>query len=126
MKKIISILTIMFLVSGCSCKKDEYKFASFSLEVGGENKDYTCSKKDKEDPSVKSMCEGFEGMKITFKDKDTLKVYFPTYEIEEEEDYKIEDGYLYLKDDGEWEKFAEYKDNKIIISYEYATVTLKK
>lgn len=126
MKKIISILAILFLISGCSCNKDVYEFDSFTLNIGDQTTNYTCSKKDKEDPSVKSMCEGFEGMKITLKKDSKIIIDFPTYEINEEEEYKIEDGYLYLKDEGTWEKFAKYSDDKIVISYSYATVTLKK
>ena len=126
MKKIISLVAFIFLICGCSCNKDVYKFDSFTIEVAGEITNYTCSKKEKEDETVKSMCEGFEGMKITFKDDDTLKIDFPNFNINEEEEYKIENGYLFLKDEGVWEQFATYSKDKIVISYNYATVTLKK
>ena len=127
MKKIISLVMLLLLVTGCSCKKEIYKFSSFSITIGGETTNYTCSKKDKEDSAVKTMCEQFEEMTITLKNNDTLVVNFPSYNMnDEEENYKIQDGYLYLEEDDEWMKFAKYRDNKIIIEYNYATVVLEK
>lgn len=123
MKKILVLLGLFCLVTGCSCNKEIYKFDSVTVN----DKTYTCSKKDKEDASVKTMCDNFEGMSIELEDEDTAVINFPNYDMnDEEEEYKIENGYLYLEDDGEWMEFAKYEDDKIIIESPYATVVLKK
>ena len=123
MKKLAIMLLITFGVVGCSCNKDIYKFDSVIVE----GKTYTCSKKDKEDAQVKLMCENFSEMSIELKDKDTMVVNFPAYEIKnEKEDYKIENGYLYMKDDGEWMKFAEYSKDKLTLEMTGVKVILKK
>lgn len=123
MKKLALTLLMSFMLVGCSCNKDVYKFDSVILE----GKTYTCSKKDKEDVQVKLMCENFSGMSIELKDKNTIVTNIPAYDIEgEEEEYKIEDGVLYMKDDGEWMKFAKYSKDKLTLEMTGVTVILKK
>lgn len=127
MKKIALLLTLLIgitgMTSGCSCNKDIYKFDSIILG----DQTYTCSKSDKEDASVKHMCENFSGFSIELKNKNTMIVNFPNYEMNnQEEEYKIEDGYLYMKDSNEWMKFAKYKDNKIELEMTGVKVILKK
>lgn len=123
MKKIVSMLGLICLVAGCSCNRDIYKFDS--VKIGDET--YTCSKKDKEDTTVKAICDNFEGMSIELKDEDTLIVNFPEINIvDKEEEYKIENGYLMMKDEEEWHPLAQYKDDSLVIESGYATVTLKK
>ena len=75
------------------------------------------------------MCENFENLSITLKDENKMIVNFPMYNMNEvEEDYKIENGYIYLKEEGEWmdRPFAKYNENSIILTMTGVTVTLKK
>jgi hypothetical protein len=127
MKKIILLLTLLVgaigTTSGCSCNKDIYEFDSVVIE----DKTYTCSKSDTKDSSVKLMCDNFRGMSIELEDKDTMVVNFPVYNMEnEKEEYKIEDGYIYMKDASEWMRFAKYSDDKIEIEMTGIKVILKK
>lgn len=114
--------------AGCSCNKEVYKFSSVTLS-GLEEKTYTCSKDDKKDSTVKTMCENFEDFSITLKGEDKMIVDFPLYNMNEvEEEYKIENGYIYLKENGKWMDiaFAKYNGNTIILTMTGVTVTLEK
>ena len=112
MKKLALMLLLIFSIAGCSCNKEIYKFDSVILE----GKTYTCSKKDKKDATVKQMCKNFSEMSIELKDKNTIVTNIPAYNMNgEEEEYKIENGYLYMKDAGEWMKFAVYSDDKLTL-----------
>lgn len=123
MKKMLIALFLTLSIVGCSCNKDVYKFDSVILE----GKTYTCSTKDRKDPQVKLMCENFDGMTIELKDKDTIVTNIPAYNIKnEEEKYKIENGILYMKDAGEWQKFAVYNKDKLTLEMTGVTVILKK
>ncbi len=126
MKKIVLLaltLPLIQLVSGCSCNKDIYEFYSVSIE----DKVYTCSKSDKKDASVKEMCENFDGMSIELEDKDTMLVNIPAYNMENEKaEYKIENGYIYIKDSGEWMKFAKHEKDQIELTMTGVKVVLKK
>lgn len=132
MKK-IGLLLIMLIgfvafAGGCSCNKEVYKFSSVTLS-GIEEKTYTCNKDDKKDSSVKAMCENFEELSITLKGEDKMIVDFPMYNMNEvEEEYKIEEGYIYLKENGEWMNipFAKYNGDSIVLTMTGVTVTLKK
>ena len=123
MRKLALALLMSFMIVGCSCNKDVYKFDSVILE----GKTYTCSKKDKSDAQIKLMCENFSGMSIELSGKDKIITNIPAYDINgEEEEYKIENGYLYMKDDGEWMKFAKYSKDKLTLEMTGVTVILKK
>lgn len=114
--------------AGCSCNKEVYKFSSVTLS-GLEEKTYTCSKDDKKDSSIKSMCENFDNLSITLKNENKMIVDFPVYNMNEvEEEYKIENGYIYLKEEGEWMDipFAKYNGESIILTMTGVTITLKK
>ena len=121
------LLFAFVVVSGCSCNKDIYKFDSIVMSNGNETKTYTCSDDDKKDANVKSMCDNLEGITIEFKDDENLIINYPAYNMEnEEERYKIEDGYLYMEDGNEWMKFAKYSDKQIELEIGLAKVILKK
>ena len=123
MKKLALMLLMSFSIVGCSCNKDIYKFDSVILE----GKTYTCSKKDREDVQVKLMCENFDGMSIELEDKDTIVTNIPAYNVKnKKEEYKIEDGYIYMKDAGEWMKFAKYSKKELTLEMTGVTVVLKK
>ena len=123
MKKLVFSLLMALCVVGCSCSKETYKFDSVILE----GKTYTCSKSDMKDASVKQMCENFSGFSIELKNDDKMVVNFPTYKMnDQEEKYKIEDGYLYMEDSGEWMKFAKYNDDKLELEMTGVKVILKK
>ena len=123
MKKLAVALLMSLIVVGCSCNKEIYKFDSVILE----GKTYTCSTKDRKDPQVELMCENFDGMSIELKDKDTIITNIPAYNLNNEKDeYKIEDGILYMKDAGEWMKFAKYSKDKLTLEMTGVTVILKK
>ena len=126
MKKILLftlLLTTLGLTNGCSCNKYIYMFDSVILD----GKTYTCSKSDKKDANVKLMCENFSGFKIELEDEDDMILNFPSQKIKnEKEKYKIENGYLYMKESGEWEKFAKYSKDKLELEMTGVKVILKK
>ena len=131
MKKVIIMLSTLFLLTGCGCNKAKYTFESVTTISNGETKRYTCSKSDKKDESVKSMCEGFETMSIVLKNDKKAIINFTSNNIKDEEvDYKIEDNIFYMEDEGEWEKFGTINGNKLNITMsKYGTeiiVVLKK
>ena len=122
------IIGSTYFAAGCSCDKEVYKFSSVTLS-GLEEKTYTCSKEDKKDASVKTMCENFEEMSLELKDEKTMIVNFPVYNMNDiEEEYKVENGYIYLKEEGKWMDipFAKYNGDSIILTMTGVTVTLKK
>ena len=123
MKKIILTFLLVFGVAGCSCNKEIYKFDSVIIE----GKTYTCSKKDKEDEKVKTMCDNFKDMSIELKDEDTIVTNIPNFNMNGVEDeYKIENEYIYMKDAGEWMKFAIYNENSLTLEMTGVKVILKK
>lgn len=123
--QLMAILLLPTLLTGCSCSNDTYEFYSYS---DGTNT-YKCSNKDKKDSSVKASCDGFESFSIKLKNDGTATINLPYFNINNENtNYKVENGALYIKDDGEVEfyRLASYSDNEILVTVGNVTVTLRK
>ena len=126
MKKIklfVLLIANIVVTAGCSCNKEIYKFDCIIFD----GKTYTCSNSDKKDSGIKVMCDNMTVMKIELKDDDTMIVNMPSYNMNNEEaEYKIEGNYLYMKDSGEWMRFAKYTGDRLEIEMTGIKVVLKK
>ena len=123
--QLMAILLLTTIVTGCSCSKDTYEFYSYN---DGTNT-YKCSTKDKRDSSVKSSCAGLESFSIVLKNNGTANINMPYLNINDEEvQYKVDNGSLYIKDDDETEyyRLASYSDNEILVTVGNVTITLRK
>ena len=120
-------LLLAVLCAGCSCSNGNYKFHSFT--DSNSNKTYTCSSKDKKDTEIKRMCESFQEFSIVLNDNNNATINMPSISINNEKvDYKIEDGFFYIKGDDE-ETFTTlglYSDNEIKIVVGTTTILLRK
>lgn len=123
--QLVASLLLLTLCVGCSCSNDKYKFYSFT----NDNQTYKCSSKDKKDDEVERLCDSFQDFSIVLKSKDKAVINMPSISINNEEtNYKIEDGYFYIKDNGseEFYMLGSYSDNEIKVTVGSVTITLRK
>lgn len=123
--QLVASLLLLTLCVGCSCSNDKYKFYSFT----NDNQTYKCSSKDKKDDEVERLCDSFQDFSIILKSKDKAVINMPSISINNEEtNYKIEDGYFYIKDNGseEFYMLGSYSDNEIKVTVGSVTITLRK
>lgn len=123
--QLVASLLLLTMCVGCSCSNDKYKFYSFT----NDNQTYKCSSNDKKDDEVERLCDSFQDFSIVLKSKDKAIINMPSISINNEEtNYKIEDGYFYIKDNGsdEFYRLGSHSDNEIKVTVGSVTITLRK
>ena len=123
MKKTLSVLALLATIgaTGCSCSKTgEYKFDSIVMNVGDEEKTFSCSTEDKKDnPLLTSPCGMYEKTILELT-KDGKLVSKAEDKKVGEAWYKIEDGTFKTsdKEDGTYVEVGKYEKGTLTMGVE--------